>query len=57
MVKFLFEHATTLEEKVEELPDPWLESTLNSVHDSTRLERGRFTQSIITNLQTFDQTW
>ena len=53
MVKFLFEHALTLEEKVEDPPNPWLESTRRGVVE-THLERGRVTQSIIIDLQNLE---
>jgi hypothetical protein len=43
MVSFLLQHALELEEKADDLPDPWPES----VH----LERSRITQGIIMEIQ------
>ncbi|RDW65173.1 hypothetical protein BP5796_09865 [Coleophoma crateriformis] len=54
MVKFLSEHALALDEKTDELPNPWLATGLETMAESTRLERSRVTQSIITNMQNLE---
>ena len=53
MVKFLMEHALSLDEKVEDLPNPWPEATASAV-ENPHLERSRVTQSIIADIQNFD---
>ena len=54
MVRFLLEHAVALDDKVDDLPNPWHESTIPTPGRSTYLERSRVTQSIITDMQRFD---
>lgn len=54
MVKFLMEHALALDEKGEDLPSPWPETT-SSAAENLHLERSRVTQSIIADMQNFDQ--
>lgn len=57
MVKFLLEHALALDEKVENLPNPWpgsSETSTDMIAESTHLERSRVTQSIITEMQNFE---
>lgn len=53
MIKFLMEHALALDEKVEDLPNPWPETSALTV-ESTHHERSRVTQSIIADMQNFD---
>lgn len=54
MVKFLLEHAVALDEKAEDLPYRWAESTGSSTVEMTHLERSRVTQSIIEGMQNLD---
>ena len=51
MVKFLLQHAIALDEKVEDVPQPWQVSTTPLGEGNMHLERSRVTQSIIADLQ------
>jgi hypothetical protein len=54
MVKFLLEHAVALDEKSEDLPYRWAESSGSSTAEMMHLERSRVTQSIIEGMQNFE---
>jgi hypothetical protein len=54
MVKFLIAHALALEDKVQDLPNPWSEFEMNQMAETAHIERGRITQSMIMDMQSSD---
>lgn len=55
MVKFLSEHALALEEKLDDLPDPWPATRNDIGREGIHFERSRVTQSMITDMQRSEQ--
>lgn len=54
MVKFLIAHSLAVEDKVDDLPNPWSDYEMNQMAETVHLERGRITQNMIMDMQSSD---